>query len=172
MNSLRRVVFNLTNQDAFVQARASAVNTGLPGAVFRFASLQQGGLPAAFDQPDSFAPWAETFYVREDVPSPRTTSHVSEQTRHLAIAAQSIYFVPGSGTLDVRVIKLTPRLSFKYVYGRSCTTIAHTLAAQYPRRSHSRFPVSAYRRLRAHPPNRTSSGPRGTLPHAQTRRLV
>jgi hypothetical protein len=171
VTSLGRVVFNLTSQDAFVQARASAINTGLPGAIFRFASLQQGGLPAAFDQPDSFAAWAETFYVRGDVSYSCTTSNVLEQTRHLAIAAQSIYFVPESESLDVRVIKLTPRLSFKYVSGHSYTATAHTLA-QYPRRSHPRFPVLAYRRLRAHPPYCPSSGPRGTLPHAQARRPV
>lgn len=59
----RRVKFTASN-NSFVQARAVATNSGVPGAVFRFASqLGPAGLQATFDNPNGFLSITKQVYV-------------------------------------------------------------------------------------------------------------
>jgi hypothetical protein len=57
------VVFDETGSNPFVQARATAVNNGVPGAVFRFASQLAGGPESTFDDPTGFFNITQRVYV-------------------------------------------------------------------------------------------------------------
>ncbi|TFK38446.1 hypothetical protein BDQ12DRAFT_605866 [Crucibulum laeve] len=86
------VVFdNSTNP--FIQARATATNSGVPGAVFRFASQLPNGPQSTFDLPNGFLDITSTVY-----------------TQHLSITAKSIYFVNFNNTLPADMISILPRL--------------------------------------------------------------
>jgi hypothetical protein len=56
------VVFQ-NNTDPFIQARALAVNSGVPGAIFRFASEQPDGPQSTFDLPNGFLDLTSRIYV-------------------------------------------------------------------------------------------------------------
>ena len=47
----------------FVQARATAIRSGIPGAVFRLASQQPGGLEAEFSNETAFFQLTDKIYV-------------------------------------------------------------------------------------------------------------
>jgi hypothetical protein len=84
-----------------VGARATAVGSGLSGAILRFVETQPGGLPSAFADPAStFLVNATTFY-----------------TRHLALAASAVYFTPAEGGLTVQadLTTVVQRLFLQYV---------------------------------------------------------
>jgi len=70
------VVFDNSN-NSFIQARATAVNNGVPGAIFRYASQLAGGPESTFADPSGFLNITQKVY-----------------TQHLSISAQAIYFVP------------------------------------------------------------------------------
>ncbi|KAF9039631.1 hypothetical protein BDZ89DRAFT_1129244 [Hymenopellis radicata] len=90
--------------DPFVQARATATNTGVPGAIFRFASQLEGGPQSTFDLPNGFLDITSKVY-----------------TLHLALAAKNIYFVAENTTLPAQIQTFVPRLVISALPG-------HTLA--------------------------------------------
>lgn len=51
------------NTNPFIQARATATNSGVPGAIFRFASQSPGGPQSIFDLPNGLADITRTVYV-------------------------------------------------------------------------------------------------------------
>ncbi|TCD70375.1 hypothetical protein EIP91_003727 [Steccherinum ochraceum] len=75
----------------FVSARATAIASGLPGAILRFA--QQSGLQSFFDSNDAFLNLTTQIY-----------------TQHLSVSAKSIYFVPTSGNVDASWTSLVERI--------------------------------------------------------------
>ncbi|KAJ7207923.1 hypothetical protein GGX14DRAFT_454832 [Mycena pura] len=86
------VIFeNSTNP--FIQARAAAAHVGVPGAIFRAALQNPKGLQSIFDLPNGFLDLTSTIY-----------------TRHLAVAAKSIYFVNHNTTLPAVQESLVLRL--------------------------------------------------------------
>jgi len=56
------VVFNQSS-NVFIAARAIAINSGLPGTVFRFASQQPGGLQSVFSDPYGWLNATSKIYV-------------------------------------------------------------------------------------------------------------
>ncbi|KAJ6502367.1 hypothetical protein C8R45DRAFT_862215 [Mycena sanguinolenta] len=86
------VKFTQSN-DTFVQARATSISAGVSGAIFRFASQQQGGVQPMFDDPSGFLNITQRIY-----------------TQHLAVSAKSIYFVDGLSTVPASMVSLVPRL--------------------------------------------------------------
>ena len=56
------VAFDPSN-DTFVQARATATGSAVPGAIFRFASQQSNGPQAIFDDPNGFLDITNHVYV-------------------------------------------------------------------------------------------------------------
>lgn len=76
-----RVIFD-PNPNPFIQARAVAVNSGVPGAIFRFASQFESGLQNFFHLPTGFLDATTDVYVsytniypRERSYNPYTNSH-------------------------------------------------------------------------------------------------
>lgn len=57
------MVFDTTSEDRFVQARATATNSGVPGAIFRFATQQKNGPQGTFDDPNGFLNITNHVYV-------------------------------------------------------------------------------------------------------------
>lgn len=51
------------SNDTFVQARATATGSAVPGAVFRFASQQPNGAQPTFDDPNGFLDITHQVYV-------------------------------------------------------------------------------------------------------------
>jgi hypothetical protein len=60
---MTRVVFDTSSADKFVQARATSINSGIPGAIFRFATQQLNGAQATFDDPSGFLDITKRVYV-------------------------------------------------------------------------------------------------------------
>lgn len=56
------VIFPPSN-NPFIQARATATNSGVPGAIFRFASQLPNGPQSTFDLPNGFLDITRTVYV-------------------------------------------------------------------------------------------------------------
>ncbi|KAJ7119520.1 hypothetical protein C8R44DRAFT_672332 [Mycena epipterygia] len=86
------VIFE-NNTNPFIQARATATNIGVPGAIFRAALQQPNGLQSVFELPNGFLDLTNTFY-----------------TLHLAVTAKSVYFVNENSTLFAIQTSLVPRL--------------------------------------------------------------
>ncbi|KAG8930140.1 hypothetical protein FRC02_004579 [Tulasnella sp. 418] len=90
------VAFDLTNADPFVQARATSTRTGLPGAVYRAAQEQPGGIVAVMQNENAFAEMTNKVYLQ-----------------FLSIVAKSTYFVSSNNVINSEVINWELRL---YVY--------------------------------------------------------
>lgn len=58
------VQFNLSQVNDFVKARAIAVSSQIPGAIFRFASQTPTSLEEAFATPNGFLNLTKDIYVR------------------------------------------------------------------------------------------------------------
>ncbi|KAG6902393.1 hypothetical protein C0995_000598 [Termitomyces sp. Mi166 len=83
--------YNGTN--TFIQARSLATRSSVPGAIFRFASQQPGGVQSTFDLPNGFLDITNKVY-----------------TQHLSVVAKSIYFVDNNTTLHAEITSLVPVL--------------------------------------------------------------
>lgn len=86
------VVFNQSS-NVFIAARAIAINSGVPGTVFRFASQQPGGVQSVFNNPHGWLNATSNIY-----------------TQHLAIATQAVYFGPNNETIPAILTTNAPRL--------------------------------------------------------------
>ncbi|KAG9312527.1 hypothetical protein JVU11DRAFT_6922 [Chiua virens] len=86
------VVFNQST-NAYVSSRASAVNFGIPDAIFRYAAQQPGGPSSVFQNQYGFLNATTAIY-----------------TKHLAIAAQDNYFLAGNLTIPAGLTSNVPRL--------------------------------------------------------------
>ncbi|EGN97443.1 hypothetical protein SERLA73DRAFT_75127 [Serpula lacrymans var. lacrymans S7.3] len=86
------VVFD-PSSDTTIQARATAINSGVPGAIFRFATQLPNGPQPTFDAPNGFLDITYSVY-----------------TQHLALAAKSIYFIPTTGFAPAKLTSQVPRL--------------------------------------------------------------
>lgn len=62
-----RVLFNQSSLNDFVKARAVAIQSQIPGAIFRFASQDPNILQQTFDSPAGFLLLTERIYVRTSV---------------------------------------------------------------------------------------------------------
>jgi len=86
------LIFNRSS-DINVQARATSIKSGVPGAIFRLAQQSPGGLDYAFQNPLAFANYTEKVY-----------------TQHLSLATTSNYFLPSNQTVPSVLTQLLPRL--------------------------------------------------------------
>lgn len=86
------VIFDASN-NTYIIARALAINSGIPGAIYRSASEQTGGPQSVFDDPYGFVNATTKIY-----------------TQHLSIAAQTIYFLPDNGTIPAQLTSDISRL--------------------------------------------------------------
>lgn len=86
------VIFDASN-NSYIIARALAINSGIPGAIYRFASQQPDGPQSVFDDPYGFLNATNKIY-----------------TQHLSIAAQSIYFLPENTTISAELTSNIQRL--------------------------------------------------------------
>ncbi|KAF8966175.1 hypothetical protein BDZ97DRAFT_1809872 [Flammula alnicola] len=91
-NAFNAVIFD-NNTNPFIQARAVATNSIVPGAIFHAAARLPNGPQSTFDLPNGFLDLTSTFY-----------------TRHLSVSAKSVYFVDQNTTLTGSVVSLVPRL--------------------------------------------------------------
>ncbi|KAG7442199.1 uncharacterized protein BT62DRAFT_922821 [Guyanagaster necrorhizus] len=95
------VVFN-SSTNPFIQARANATNTAIPGTVFRFASQLQNGPQSTFDLPNGFLDITTQVY-----------------TQHLALTAKNIYFVAENRTIPAQLESYVPRLVINSLPGHA-----------------------------------------------------
>lgn len=86
------VTFDVSS-NVYIAARAIAINSGLPGTVYRYASQQPGGIQSVFN--DSYG-WLNA------------TSKI--YTQHLAVAAQANYFGQTNTTIPALLTTDVPRL--------------------------------------------------------------
>ncbi|KAF5319193.1 hypothetical protein D9619_008744 [Psilocybe cf. subviscida] len=87
------VIFPPTD-NSFIQARANATRSIVPGTIFHAAQLlKPNGVQTAFSIDNRMMDLTTQFY-----------------TRHLAVSAKSIYFVDQNSTLTANVSSLVPRL--------------------------------------------------------------
>jgi hypothetical protein len=86
------VVFDASNS-SYIIARALAINSGIPGAIYSFASQQPDGPQSVFDDPYGFVNATKNIY-----------------TQYLSIAAQTIYFLPDNTTISAQLTSNVPRL--------------------------------------------------------------
>ncbi|KAJ2925985.1 hypothetical protein H1R20_g11092, partial [Candolleomyces eurysporus] len=86
------VVFS-NSSNPFIQARADAVRSILPAAIFRNMTVQPGGLDAVFDKPNGVLDATRKIY-----------------TQHLSVSAKGIYFQPAQSPLPGTVIQYENRL--------------------------------------------------------------
>ncbi|CAL1702679.1 unnamed protein product [Somion occarium] len=75
----------------FVEARATSISSGIPGAIFRLASQQ--GLQREFDDETGFFTLTDKIY-----------------TQHLSVSAKSVYFVPSDDKIAARQTELVEKL--------------------------------------------------------------
>ncbi|KAJ7588894.1 hypothetical protein C8J56DRAFT_1049817 [Mycena floridula] len=87
------VIFE-NNTNPFIQARATATNSGVSGAIFRFASQKPGGPQSVFNNPNGFLDITTKIY-----------------TQHLSLSAKSVYFVSANSTLKAFQTSFVPRLT-------------------------------------------------------------
>ncbi|KIJ67191.1 hypothetical protein HYDPIDRAFT_25666 [Hydnomerulius pinastri MD-312] len=81
------------SDNVYISARAVAINSGVPGTIYRYASQQPNGPLSVFEDPYGFLNATTDIY-----------------TQHLAIAAQSNYFGPSNATISARLTSDIPRL--------------------------------------------------------------
>ncbi|KIK76950.1 hypothetical protein PAXRUDRAFT_17829 [Paxillus rubicundulus Ve08.2h10] len=81
------------NDNVYIQSRAIAISSGVPGTIYRYASQQPNGLLSMFEDPYGFL--TATIYI---------------YTQHLAIAAQANYFGPTNTTIPARLTADITRL--------------------------------------------------------------
>ncbi|THH32743.1 hypothetical protein EUX98_g1425 [Antrodiella citrinella] len=81
----------LAANNSFVSARATAIGSGLPGAILRFA--QQSDLQQFFDSDTAFLNLTTQIY-----------------TQHLSVSAKSIYFIPGVADVAASKTSLVERI--------------------------------------------------------------
>ncbi|KAG1795683.1 uncharacterized protein HD556DRAFT_368369 [Suillus plorans] len=86
------VMFDASN-NTYLIARSLAINSGIPGAIYRFASQQPNGPQSVFDDPYGFVNATKKIY-----------------TQYLSIAAQTIYFLPNNETIPAQLTSDLPRL--------------------------------------------------------------
>ncbi|KAG2113491.1 uncharacterized protein F5147DRAFT_681196 [Suillus discolor] len=86
------LMFDASN-NTYLIARSLAINSGVPGAIYRFASQQPNGPQSVFDDPYGFVNTTKKIY-----------------TQYLSIAAQSIYFLPNNETIPAQLTSDLPRL--------------------------------------------------------------
>ncbi|KAG1824676.1 uncharacterized protein BJ212DRAFT_1321839 [Suillus subaureus] len=79
------VMFDASN-NSYIIARTLAINSGVPGAIYHFASQQPDGPQSVFDDPYGFVNATEKIY-----------------TQYLSIAAQTIYFLPDNTTISAQL---------------------------------------------------------------------
>lgn len=105
-------MFDTSSSDKFVQARATAINSGIPGAIFRFATQQPNGPQATFDDPNGFLDITNHVYVNNFSQSPSSISIDRSyiQTQHLALVAKSVYYVQDNQMLPAQMTSLVPKL--------------------------------------------------------------
>lgn len=77
----------------YVAARAIAINSGLPGTVYKYAPQQPNGIQSVFDDPYGWLNATSKIY-----------------TQHLAVAAQANYFGQTNTTIPALLITDAPRL--------------------------------------------------------------
>ncbi|KIP05249.1 hypothetical protein PHLGIDRAFT_36550 [Phlebiopsis gigantea 11061_1 CR5-6] len=99
------VIFTQTNMNEFVKARAVAIQSQIPGAIFRYASQNSTLLQQFFDSSVEFLPLTKRIY-----------------TQHLAVSALSVYFVSQEEREGAVATSLVERLVMD-------TLAAHALAA-------------------------------------------
>ncbi|EKM51190.1 uncharacterized protein PHACADRAFT_200015 [Phanerochaete carnosa HHB-10118-sp] len=87
------VLFNQSGMDDFVKARAVAIQSLIPGAIFRLASQDPAFLQQSFDSPDNFLSLTNSIY-----------------TQHLAVSGKSVYFVAENGNAMAQETSLVERL--------------------------------------------------------------
>ncbi|KAJ3572065.1 hypothetical protein NP233_g3339 [Leucocoprinus birnbaumii] len=86
------LIFNFSS-DPFIQARATAISSGVSGTIFRTALNRPEGISAIFDLPNGMLDITSKIY-----------------TQHLAVSARAIYFKPENSTLTGQRTALLPRL--------------------------------------------------------------
>ncbi|KAG1820009.1 hypothetical protein EV424DRAFT_1323021 [Suillus variegatus] len=86
------VMFDASN-NTYLIARSLAINSGIPGAIYHFASQQPNGPQSVFDDPYGFVNATKKIY-----------------TQYLSIAAQTIYFLPNNETIPAQLTSDLPRL--------------------------------------------------------------
>jgi hypothetical protein len=105
------VLFDTSSSDAFVQARATAIGSEVPGAILRSATQQLNGPQATFDDPEGFLNIANHVYVRGSINSCLQPALIStQQTQHLAFSGKSVYFVADNQALPAQMTSLVPKL--------------------------------------------------------------
>ncbi|KAG2072503.1 hypothetical protein BDR04DRAFT_1230480 [Suillus decipiens] len=83
--SFNGVIFDASN-NSYIIARALAINSGIPGAIYRFAEQQPNGPESVFGDPYGFVNATKNIY-----------------TQYLSIAAQTIYFLPDNTTIPAQL---------------------------------------------------------------------
>ncbi|KAG2354930.1 hypothetical protein BDR07DRAFT_1304682 [Suillus spraguei] len=86
------LIFDASN-NSYIAARALAINSGIPGAIYSFASQQPDGPESVFDDPYGFVNATKDIY-----------------TQYLSLAAQTIYFLPDNTTISAQLTSNVPRL--------------------------------------------------------------
>ncbi|KAG2072502.1 hypothetical protein BDR04DRAFT_1074030 [Suillus decipiens] len=86
------LIFDASN-NSYVTARALAINSGIPGAIYSFASQQPDGPDSVFNDPYGFVNATKNIY-----------------TQYLSLAAQTIYFLPDNTTISAQLTSNVPRL--------------------------------------------------------------
>ncbi|OAX35822.1 hypothetical protein K503DRAFT_696301 [Rhizopogon vinicolor AM-OR11-026] len=86
------VIFDSSN-NTYISARALAIGSAVPGAIYQYASDQTGGIESTFDDPDGFVDATTKIY-----------------TQHLSVAAQNIYFLPANETIAAQLTSNVSRL--------------------------------------------------------------
>ncbi|KAG2360273.1 hypothetical protein BDR07DRAFT_1487218 [Suillus spraguei] len=87
-----RLIFDASNI-SYITARALAINSGFPAAIYNFASQNPDGLESVFDDPYGFVNATKKIY-----------------TQYLFVAAQTIYFVPNKTIISAQLISNFQRL--------------------------------------------------------------
>jgi hypothetical protein len=100
-------VISDASNSSYIIARALTINSGIPGAIYSFASQQPDGPQSVFDDPYGFVNATKDIY-----------------TQYLSIAAQTIYFLPDNTTISAQLTSNVPRLFVE-------TLPAHLLSALF-----------------------------------------
>jgi len=106
-------VFFPASDDPFVRARALAIQSGVPGAIFRSTfDYVPGGNPAALQDVDYMLKLTSkiyTYVVISQRAALRQTDNLPN-SQHLAISAAEIYFLKERVTLPALYTLFQPRL--------------------------------------------------------------
>jgi hypothetical protein len=101
------VIFDTANKSFIIQARAAAIQSGLPGTIYRAATLVPDGIDSVFKDTNGFLNLIVPIY-----------------TQHLSVAGKSVYFVaadPDQRPLQATLVSSVQRLVVDPLAG-------HTLA--------------------------------------------